>query len=184
MRRVAVFGGSFNPPHVSHVLAVSYVLAVEEVDHVLVVPAWAHPFRKHLAPFEHRFAMCERAFADLRRVAVSDVERELGGESRTIVTLRALAQRHPDWAMRFVIGSDILGETHKWFAWDEIVALAPLIVLARVGFPAREPRAQVLPEAASRDVRAMIARGEDVSSLVPREVLAYLRAHDLYREAE
>jgi nicotinate-nucleotide adenylyltransferase len=182
MRRVAVFGGSFNPPHVSHVLAAAYVLATQPVDEVLVVPAFDHPFGKSLVSFEHRFAMCERAFADLRRVAISPIERELGGESRTLYTLQALRKRHPDWALRLVVGSDILNEQHKWFAWGEVVALAPLIVLGRAGHTAEGAPAPVLPDVASREIRVALARGEEPTAWVPQSVLAYVREHGLYRE--
>jgi nicotinate-nucleotide adenylyltransferase len=183
MDRVAVFGGSFDPPHVSHVLCAAYVLATQPVDRVMVVPTWAHPFGKKMAPYEHRLAMCERAFADLRRVETSDIEREIGGESKSLFTLRALHEKHPDWALRFVVGSDILMEKHKWFAWDEVVALAPLIVIGRAGFPHPSAGPALIPEAASRDVRAALSGGEDVTTLVPAAVLAYVAEHGLYRAA-
>lgn len=181
MTRVAVFGGSFNPPHVSHVLAAAYVLATQPVDQLLVIPAFDHPFGKSLAPFEHRFALCERAFADVRRVVVSDVERRLGGESKTLFTLEALARENPGWSLRLIVGGDILNESHKWFAWDRVVALAPPIVLGRAGHPAPGAPAPVLPELASRDLRAMLANGEDVGALVPSAVRAYIAEHGLYR---
>ena len=183
MRRVAVFGGSFNPPHVSHVLAVAYVLATQEIDEVLVMPTFGHPFGKTLASFEHRVAMCDLAFRHLRNVSVSRLEGEMGGESKTLYTLRKVKETHPDWSLQLVVGTDILRERHKWFAWDEVVAIAPLIVLARVGFPASEASVSVLPEAASRDIRAAMGKGEDVGSLVDRDVIAYAETHGLYREA-
>ncbi len=181
MTRVAVFGGSFNPPHVSHVLAAAYVLATQEIDRLLVVPANDHPFGKRLAPFAHRFAMCERAFADLSRVEVSPIERSLGGEGRTLHMLQALRASHPEWSLRLVVGGDILNESHKWFAWEEVVALAPLIVLGRQGHAAPGAPAPLLPELSSTELRAMLARGEDVGALVPRGVRAYIEAEELYR---
>jgi len=177
---VGVYGGSFNPPHIAHILAVSYVLATQPVERVLVVPAFDHPLGKHLAPFVHRRAMCELALADLRRVEVSSIESELGQTSRTLYTLRALAARHPDWRLRLIIGSDILDERDKWYAWDEIVALAPPIVLGRLGHPHPEAPVALLPEVASRDLRARIAAGDNVDALLPRGVAAYIREHGLY----
>lgn len=179
MSTVAVFGGSFNPPHVAHVLAGAYVLSTFEVDQLLIVPAWSHPLGKNLAPFEHRVELCKLAFRDLQRTSTDPLERDLG-ESRTLLVLRALRERHPDWKLRLVIGSDILAETHKWFAWDEVVALAPPILLGRAGHPHPEAPLCVLPEVASRDVRSNLARGEDVHALLPREVLNYIREHKLY----
>lgn len=178
---VGVFGGSFNPPHVGHVLAVAYVLAVEPVDRVLVVPCFDHPLGKALAPFTHRKAMCERAWRDLARVEVSAIEQEMGATSRTLYTLQALAAQHPDWSLRLIVGADILDEREKWFGWDEIVRLAPPIVLGRMGHPHDEAPLPVVPEVASRDVRSMISRGDDVSSMVPRAVVSYVREHGLYR---
>jgi nicotinate-nucleotide adenylyltransferase len=179
MRRVAIFGGSFNPPHVSHVLAVTYVLATAPIDEVLVVPTFEHPFGKSLVSYEHRLAMCELAFADVKRVAISSIEREMG-ESRTLYLLRALRERHPDWSLRLVVGTDILAEKHKWYAWDDVVALAPLIVLGRKNHEIDGAPAAAIPAVASREIRSAMARGDDVSSVVPATVLAYARTHALY----
>ena len=93
--RVAVFGGSFNPPHVGHVLGVVYALSTAPIDEVLVVPVYQHPFAKDLAPFADRLAMCRLAFGWLPRVTVSTVEEELGGESRTLRTVEHLRADHP-----------------------------------------------------------------------------------------
>ncbi len=117
---VAVFGGSFNPPHVAHVLACALVLAMEDVDRVLVVPAFRHPFGKPLAEYEERVTMCRLAFAGMPAVEVSRVEQELGGESRTLRTVEHLASAHPDWKLRLVVGADILNEAPRWFGFDAI----------------------------------------------------------------
>ncbi len=185
MTRVAVFGGSFNPPHVSHVLACALVLSVEDVDRLLVVPAYRHPFAKALAPFEDRATMCELAMAWIPRVEVSRVEEELGGESRTLRTLESLSRAQPDWRLRLVIGADILTEAPRWFGFDVIEKLAPPIVLGRAGFTGSGAPA-LLPEVSSTQVRAAIARGawDEVEKLVPREVLAYARARGLYAAPE
>ncbi len=108
--KVAVFGGSFNPPHVAHVLACALVLAVEDVERVLVVPTFLHPFAKPLAPYEDRVAMCRLAFSSLPQVEVSRVEQQLGGESRTLRTLEHLAAAHDGWELRLIVGADILAE--------------------------------------------------------------------------
>jgi nicotinate-nucleotide adenylyltransferase len=180
---VFIFGGSFNPPHIAHVLAVAYVLAAAEPDRVLVVPVFQHPFAKDLAPFEQRLAMCERAMGWLPRTVVSRVEEELGGESRTLRTIEHLRERHPDWQMRVVVGADILGEGRRWHGFDRIVELAPLFVLGRRGFEADGAPAAVLPELSSSAVRAAIREGRsDVEAWVPRAVLSYIEEHRMYRD--
>lgn len=178
-RVAAVFGGSFNPPHVAHQIVCLYVLETAPVDVVWMIPCWRHPFHKPLAPFDDRLAMCRLAAAPFGdRVAVDDVERTLGGEaSRTLDTLRALRARHPDTDLRLVIGSDVLGETDKWYRWEEVAALAPPLVVPRGGYAG----GFALPAVSSTEVRARIAAGGDGLPLVSRQIAAYIRQHGLYR---
>jgi len=180
--RVAVFGGSFNPPHVAHVLAVSYVLACFEVDRVLVVPVFDHAFDKDLAPFERRLELARLAFAWLPGVEVSRVEERLPTPSYTLQTLERLAVDHPHWELRLMVGSDVLHERDKWRAFDRIVALAPPLVLGRAGFPHADAPLALLPEVSSTEVRGLLASADPrVEALVPRRVLAHVRKHGLYR---
>jgi nicotinate-nucleotide adenylyltransferase len=153
-----------------------------EVDRLLVVPTFRHPFAKTLAPFDDRVAMCTLAVSFMRAVEVSRVEEELGGDSKTLRTLEHLAATHPDWQLRLVIGADILAETPKWFGFDAIARMAPPLVLARAGVEAPGAGPVLLPEVSSTSVRAAIANGcwDDVRGLVPREVLAVIRAKGLY----
>jgi nicotinate-nucleotide adenylyltransferase len=183
--RVAVFGGSFNPPHVAHVLACTVLLAMEDVDRVVVVPAYKHPFAKALAPFDDRARMCELGMEWMPQVTVSRVEQEIGGESRTLRTLEHLASSHPDWSLRLAIGADILAEAPRWYGFSEITKLAPPIVLARPGVKAPEAGPPLLPDVSSSQVRAAIARGAwgEVEKLVPRAVLAHIRSRGLYRDS-
>ncbi len=184
--RVAVFGGSFNPPHVAHVLACALVLAVEDVERVVVVPAFLHPFAKPLAPYEERLAMCALAFAGMPQVEVSRVEQELGGESRTLRTLEHLTVTRPDWRLRLIVGADILNEAPRWHGFDAIEKLAPLVVLGRAGVDAPGAGPSLLPEVSSTKVRASIAAGrwEEAGRVVPRTVLAHIRQGGLYAAAE
>jgi nicotinate-nucleotide adenylyltransferase len=184
MQTLAVFGGSFNPPHLAHQMVCLYVLEIEEVDELLMVPTYRHPFAKKLAPFEDRFRMCElsaRAFCG--RVRVSRIEEELGGNhSRTLDTLIALERRFPGVGLRLVIGSDILGQTSAWYRWDEVARRAPPIVVPRLGHAERTVEDAVsLPDVSSSEVRARAARGESLLPLVPRVVMDYIAERGLYR---
>jgi nicotinate-nucleotide adenylyltransferase len=180
--KVGIFGGSFNPPHVGHVLACALAISTEDIDRVLVVPAYKHVFAKALAPFDDRVRMCELAMGWMAQVEVSRVEEELGGDSLTIRTLEHLAGRHPDWRLRLVIGADILAETRRWVSFDAVEKLAPPIVLGRAGVDASGVGPSLLPEVSSTQVRAAIARGawDELAALVPRRVLDHVRAERLY----
>jgi nicotinate-nucleotide adenylyltransferase len=180
MTTVAIFGGSFNPPHVAHQMVCLYVLSTEAVDELWMVPTYKHPFNKVLAPYDDRFAMCELAAAALGpRVKVSDIERELQSETgRTLDTLRALHERHPATSFRLVVGTDILDEAHKWHRWDEIERLAPPIVVGRAGYG--DPDV-ALPNVSSTEVRARVARGDSAVPLVSRAAMDYMSRRGLYR---
>jgi len=109
MPEIALFGGSFDPPHVGHLLAAAYVLATEPVDELWFVPVLQHPLDKPLvAPYEHRVALLERLAADLHRARVSRAEQE-SGEGRTVDLLEWLHRKHPDTRWALVLGTDLDG---------------------------------------------------------------------------
>lgn len=182
-RRLAVFGGSFNPPHVGHLLIATYVLATEPIDALLVIPTFRHPFGKPLAPFDARLEMCRLALAVDARVVVSSLERDLGGDSYTVRTLEALAAREPDAALSLCVGADVLAERHLWHRADDVDRLARRIVLGRQGYDNPPEASPPMPAISSTDIRRRLAAGEDVSRLVPRAVAAYIAEHGLYRDA-
>lgn len=178
-----VYGGSFNPPHLAHQMACLAVLETERVDRVLMVPCFRHAFGKELAPYQDRVEMCRLAaalFGGL--VEVSLIESELGEtENRTYHTLEALRAREPAAAFRLLVGADVLTEKDKWYRWDDVVAMAPLIVVGREGVGESGAQAFQLPAISSTEVRARIARGESADPLVPRSVLDYIAGRGLYR---
>ena len=182
---VGVFGGSFNPPHISHVLAAAAVVSLYPIDELLVVPTFMHPFAKSLAPFEHRVRMCELAMGDLPRVHISRIELELGGESRTLRTLETLQAREPESSFRLVMGADLVVEAPKWHAFDRIVKIAPLLVLGRVGVTYEGSPHPILPSASSTEVREYFSTGnhDRAREIVPHAVLEYIRANGLYTTA-
>jgi nicotinate-nucleotide adenylyltransferase len=184
---VVVYGGSFDPPHVAHVLTASHLIDQGGFERVLVVPVYEHAFHKPLAPFEHRVAMCTLCFAGTTGVSVSDVEKTLPRPSYTVRTLERIAQDHPDWRLRFVMGSDALGETDKWRDYERVQALAPPYVVTRAGHERPELGPAVLPDVSSTRVRELFAHGpndraarRELETLVPSAVVAYVEEHGLY----
>ncbi len=186
-KSVAIYGGSFDPPHVSHVLAAVYALKIGGFERVLVVPVFEHAFHKQLTAFEHRLRMCGLAFAGIDGVEVSPVERDLVTPSLTLRTLEHLAALHSDWSMRLLVGSDVLGETAKWHAFERITQLAPPYVVARPRYEHPNSRAALLPDVSSTRVREALTTPSDpdhealLAASVPRAVLAYIAEHRLYR---
>ena len=191
-KTVALFGGSFNPPHVAHQLVALYILETQPVDELWFVPTYAHPFGKPLAPYEHRVGMLELAASALGpRVRVSRDEETLAKRpgfvaSRTLDLVEHLAAA--GHRLRLVIGTDILGEAHKWHRWDDVIATAPLIVVGRTGHPL--PQGSVatgvtMPEISSTRIRellgsANLADQDELRGLLPNSVLGYIAQHQLY----
>jgi nicotinate (nicotinamide) nucleotide adenylyltransferase len=179
MRRVAVYGGAFDPPHLAHVFAVGYLLGRADVDVVRVVPTGDHAFGKRMAPFADRMAMVRAAMGpfDSERVVLDPIEAERGGTNRTYDTLEALEQAHPDEAYAWVVGADNLAEAHRWYRFDDLAARWPAIVLGRPGAEAALARyagepwcrpGPMLPDISSTAIReALAGRGSP-------EVLAWL----------
>ncbi|MCB9594337.1 MAG: nicotinate (nicotinamide) nucleotide adenylyltransferase [Sandaracinaceae bacterium] len=181
MRTVALFGGSFDPPHLGHVLAATWVLSTSAVDELLVMPAFDHAFDKPLTAFEHRMRMAALAFAPLRAARVSDLEARLGGESYTVRTLEHLRAEEPDAAWRLVVGTDLVASIPRWHQGHRIPELCELLVVGRGGF-ARGEEDLLMPEVSSTEVRRRLRAGEPADALVPHAVLAYAAEHGLYGE--
>ncbi|MCX7018084.1 MAG: nicotinate (nicotinamide) nucleotide adenylyltransferase [Candidatus Sumerlaeota bacterium] len=185
-RRIGIFGGSFNPPHISHVLACHFALCSWPLDLIMVVPNYMHPFGKPLEPFERRYQMACLAFRHLAPwVEVSRVEEAMGGTSYTVDTVRALRKRHPDAQFHMVIGSDILNDAPRWKEFEEISETAPLLVVPRLILNAGERnsidgQSFFLPAMASSDLRELLRLGEDPGAAIPQAVMDYIRGRGLY----
>lgn len=181
-RRIAVLGGSFDPPHVGHVLLATYVLSVGEFDGVLIVPTHTHAFGKEMTSFAHRMAMSERAFSvlDPARCLVSPIEEALPKPSFTVQTLEALHALNPTATMRLIVGADIPASAHKWRAIDRVRALAPFFVVGRAGFDVVSDAHAELIQVSSTEMRRKLACGEDVTSWMSSSVRAYIAEHQLY----
>lgn len=174
--RVAIYGGSFNPPHVGHAMVAGWLRWTDRADEVWLVPSFAHPFDKELAPFDARIAMC-RALAEAVGpwVHTDAIEATLPVPSYTIDTLDTLAARHPEHELRLVVGADILDSVAQWKRWDDVCARYSPIIVGRAGYRA-PPDAVVFPEISSTEVRRRLAAGAPVDHLVPKGVLALARA--------
>lgn len=181
---IGILGGSFNPPHMGHVLAAHYALLRWPLKKVMVVPSFSHPFGKPLPPFEHRFAMCQLAFAHLGdNVEISNVEEQLGGVSFTVETIRELVRKYPGEHFRLIVGGDIMSDLPKWREVDELTKLAPLLVIPRLqegNVLGAGDDGAALPDVSSTSIREQLAQGKIPPGTVPDKVAAYIRQHDVY----
>ena len=178
MPEIALFGGSFDPPHIGHLLAASYVLATEPIDELWLVPVERHPFAKPLVgSYDHRVELCERLAAQLPRTRVSRAEQE-SGQGRTVDLLEWLHGKHPQTRWALVLGTDLDAEKPQWKRFDRVEQLARIITVRRGGYG---EGGVAIPEISSTQVRALLKSGGDASQLVPRTVLEAIRDAGTYR---
>ncbi len=191
---VALFGGSFNPPHLCHTLATLWVLQTQPVDEVWWIPTFEHAFDKRLIDFEARLQMCRLAVDELQRVRITDIERRLGGESRTVDTVRELQSRHEGTEFSLIIGADILGDVDRWKHWHRLTEMVHLIIIGRQGYHRDHPDALEdarsvtdsldleLPDVSSTLIRQSLESSDydAIRPWIPRAVLDYIDEHRLY----
>src|SRR4051812_8780861 len=155
---IALFGGSFDPPHVGHLLAAEYVLAVEPIQELWFVPVLDHPFGKQFqGSYDHRVALCEKLAALLPRARVSRAEQE-SGHARTVDLLAWLHDRHPGTKWALVLGTDLDAERAQWKNFNKIEELARIITVQQAG----HSQTAILPEVSSTQVRTLLNTGADV----------------------
>jgi nicotinate-nucleotide adenylyltransferase len=155
--QIALYGGSFNPPHRVHGLVAEWLVGSGAVDAVWLLPVFRHAFEgqhdKVLAPYDQRVAWCEAMAEDLSvPVSVSRVEADLPVPSYSIDTLDFLAEKYPDHRFNLVVGSDILEAVGSWKDWGRIQTDYTPIVVGREGYPAPDG-VKVFPDVSSTEVR-------------------------------
>jgi nicotinate-nucleotide adenylyltransferase len=183
-RTIGLLGGSFNPPHVGHVLMATWALCQEGVDEVWFVPTYLHPFGKALADFDVRCEMLGEAIEHLGpRARVEPIESELGGVSYTVRTVEALGAREPGTHWRWIGGADTWNGRESWREWERLETMIEPMIVGREGTPspADHADAPILPDISSSDIRVRIHDGQDIRGLVAEEVAALIRDRGLYR---
>ncbi len=194
--RLGVFGGAFDPPHLTHRVLAEAALDQLQLDRLHIVPtgqAWHKP--RNLSPAAHRVAMAQLAFGDLPQVQIDTQEVDRGGPSYTIDTLRALSSDNPGAALFLIIGQDQAAALSRWHEWRAIVDMAMICVAGRADpesdAPAFAPpqglqarfRTLELPISAisATDIRQRAGAGLRIDPLVCAPVARYIVLHRLYQ---
>lgn len=132
--RVAVFGGSFDPPHVGHDMVVQEALRVLQVDTFFIVPTWLNPFKKRFfASPKKRLEWAKKLWGDLEKVKICDFELQNKRSTNTIETIKFLHETYPIKKCYFIIGADNLANLHKWDKFDELSRKVEFVVASRDG---------------------------------------------------
>ncbi len=190
--RIGVFGGTFDPVHVGHLVTAVNVRHELGLDRVLLVVAnvpWQKADRS-ITSAEDRFAMVEAAVADVDGLEASRIEIDRGGDSYTADTLIALREQHPGAELFLILGSDAAAGLESWERAADLPGLCTIVVVERpgaagaTGLPAgwqglsvEVPRLEV----SSTDLRARFADGRPLDYLVTEPVIDVIRRRGLYR---
>lgn len=193
MRRIGIYGGSFNPVHCGHIAIAQHLVCRGWVDEVWMVRSPRNPLKPAdgLLDDAERLAMLRLAVRGRRGLHVSTVEDDLPTPSYTIDTLRTLSLRHPDCAFHLAVGADNWAIFDRWRAYDEILRCYHLLVYPRPGCALPEPDAARWPtvrfvtdaplfDVSSTDIRRRLAAGLSVRGLVPPAVGRYIAERRLY----
>jgi nicotinate-nucleotide adenylyltransferase len=195
--RLGILGGTFNPPHLAHLVCAQEAYLQLELDRVLFVPARMPPHKEveDDPGVEHRVELCRRAVAGDERMEVSVVEAERPGTSYTVDTLQELKRRSPDTELYLILGGDVAAGLPEWREPERILSLSRVAVAERAG-TSRSAVAEALGalgggdsatffamptiDVASTMIRARVRAGQAIRYLVPDAVARYIGEHGLY----
>ena len=177
---IALFGGSFDPPHLGHVLAATYARSVAGVDAVWILPVAKHPYAKPLTPWEQRWELCLAAFTPLGPWACVRADERDNPSGFTFDLITRLRTAHPGHRFSLIGGSDTAKDLVNWHRGAELADLINVIAIPRRGQGGdAEPAA--LPAISSSGIRSRLATGQEIAGLVPVGVADLIVRHDWYR---
>lgn len=191
-RRLGLLGGTFDPPHIGHLVAAVSVGDALGLDEVWLVPN-GDPWQKRdrvVTAANVRLAMVAAAVDDVPGVSVSDVEVRRAGPSYTIDTVRQLQADDPERDLVVIMGRDSAVGLPTWERYEELLASVELAVVERAGVAGAlalpvEARVEVVPmrriEVSSTELRGLVASGRPIVPLVPPAVAEVIERHGLYR---
>jgi nicotinate-nucleotide adenylyltransferase len=190
MNRIGLFGGSFDPVHLGHLLVAQAACEEYKLDRLFFIPAAQSPFKPERvpAPAELRMRMLRLALAGETRYEVDDQELRRGGPSYTIDTARAYRQIHPKATLFYIIGADHVPLLPKWRAAEELAGLVDFLVVPRPGDPpaAAKPPFRICNlvgtpfGVSSSQIRARVKAGQSIRHLVANVVAEAIRNSGLY----
>jgi nicotinate-nucleotide adenylyltransferase len=200
--QIGLFGGTFDPPHLGHLILASEAYSQLGLDRLLwiLTPDPPHKQDQIITPVEHRLAMVNLAISDNPKFELSRVELDRPGPHYTLDTVESIAEKYPEADITPIIGGDSLRDLPTWHKPKELLYACHWVGVMRR--PGEEPDLRELErelpgisskvhyvdapllEIASREIRSRVAEGRPYRYYLPRPVFEYIKEHDLYRQSE
>lgn len=190
-QRIGVLGGTFDPPHLGHLIVADQVLHALDLDQVLLVPAnqpWQKVGSRAITSAERRLTMTRDAVGDAEGLAVSDIELQLGGPSYTSVTLQALDGLYPETEWRIIVGADAALGLDTWHNVEKLKTQADVVVVNRPGSDFHPPTGWnwelvEIPAVniSGTSMRRRVSQGYSINFLTPAKVIEHINKWGLYR---
>jgi nicotinate-nucleotide adenylyltransferase len=191
--KIGIFGGTFNPPHIAHLILAESLYESLNLDKIIFIPSSLPPHKKcdDLLDAEHRLRLIQLAIGNNDRFEVSDIEVQRGGTSYTVDTVRTLDEKYKNDTLYLIIGADNLKSFHLWRDYEALLRRCTLIAMRRPGSTTEEVREDVLGDTrivdvpyldvSSTEIRRKIRGGKSVRYLVPDAVLSEIEKSGFYK---
>jgi nicotinate-nucleotide adenylyltransferase len=191
--KIGVFGGTFDPPHIGHLLLAADARDALTLDRLIFVPAGTQPFKAHAPPVasaRDRLEMVRLAVADDANYAVDEAEINRAGLSYTVDTLEHLSERYVGSQFFFLLGQDAAAGFRNWRNPERILEIATLALMMRAGSEDAEGwrnfegLVMVSPrrvDVSSTEIRQRLRAGKSIKGFVPESVEQFIEARGLYR---
>jgi len=192
--KIAVLGGSFNPPHLGHVLIIDQVLKYTDIEEIWLTPCYRHTFEKKLAPIPHRVAMTKMLTHHKIKYCGEEIANKLSGD--TIDLMEILQKKYPQHQFSFLLGSDNLDGLKRWGRWEELITNFQFLIYKRLGYNldlskygldnqgykltfVDHPKL-ITSDISSTQVRERLKNNSSIADLVPEKVEKYIKDNHLY----
>ncbi|HLR80599.1 MAG TPA: nicotinate-nucleotide adenylyltransferase [Bacillota bacterium] len=186
MKRIGILGGTFDPPHIGHLIIAEEVRIALDLTEVWFIPTYEPPHKDRASSsVEDRLNMLQRAIGEHPHFKINTIEIERSGKSYTIDTMKTFKRMYPEDEFFFIIGADMVEYLPNWFKIEELIKLVTFVGVKRPGFNVESdyPVVEVdipIIDISSTTIRSRLARKQSIKYLTPDAVISYIKERQLY----
>lgn len=175
-KKIALYGGSFNPPHRAHRQVCEYLISKGVFDEVWMLVSFSHPENKELLSFSHRVEMCRLMTQDLDTVHVCNIEQDVeGAPTYTWKVIMKLKEKYANYHFSFVVGSDCQQSLNSWYRIEDLKKEISFFFVPRPGF-----ESSPFMDISSSTIRQLIHDQKEYTKYLHPTVVNYIKQHHLY----